>query len=201
MSATAMPATSLENVNPVSRAIVTPSLASPLPTQGRRGRVPINLAKQRLDLQLQLPTPAELRAYKGRTELQELCVDFHLSGHCIAEECKLSHGASLTGEVYCVLQYKTFGMPCPRGSGCRSLNCVNAHVCQKDECKRTGEKAILCELTDAMHKVDLHVAEWVVADDGAVQSSTPVKGDAVSVAEAQVNSGGAASFMEDLISF
>ncbi|KAI4909562.1 hypothetical protein J4E90_008259 [Alternaria incomplexa] len=198
--AAAVSATSRPDVNSVSQPPVALPLTSPLPTQGRNGRVPINLAKQRLDLQIRLPTPGELQAYKNRKDIHGLCIDFHLRGHCITEDCKLLHGTSLAWEVYCVLQYRALGMPCPKGSGCRSLNCVNAHVCQKEECIQAGERANLCGLTNAMHRVDLYVAEWVVADDVVVQSSTPVKGNVVPVAEAQVNSGGAASFIEDLIS-
>ena len=80
------------------------------------------------------------------------------------------------------------------------MNCVNAHVCQKGECTQAGERVNLCELTEAMHKVDLHVAEWVVADDVVVRSNTPAKGNVIPVAEDQVNGHVPASFVEDLIS-
>ncbi|KAL1801359.1 hypothetical protein ACET3X_001701 [Alternaria dauci] len=193
-SAIAAPATGAINTSSASsasREASIPTLSSLLPTRARHGRVPINLAKQRLDLQTQVPTPAELQAYKDRTKLQGLCIDFHLRGQCFMKDCKFSHGTMLPG-VYCVLQYKALGTPCFQGSGCRNLNCAYAHICQKEECARAGRNPALCELPEAMHKVDPFVADWVAADGGAAQSSVPVQSDVLPVA---------AAHMEDLISF
>jgi hypothetical protein len=195
-----VPATSLIHVNSASRNAGAPILSSILPMRARHGRVPINLAKQRLDLQMQLPTPAELQAYKDHTKIQELCIDFHLRGYYTTKECELSHGTLLSG-VYCVLQYKALGTPCSKGSGCRSSNCVYAHICQKDECARAGGKAVLCGLTEAMHKVDPYVAEWVAANSSAMQSSASIQGIVLPVTTAPINGGVPAAYMDDLISF
>jgi hypothetical protein len=170
-----------------------PLLPSPLPTQARYGLVPINLARQRLDFRMQTPTPADLQAYKERTKVLELCIDFHLHGNCIASDCMLSHGSPLSPEVWNVLEYKALGTPCSKGHECRSLDCINAHVCQKEECARAGGRAALCGLTDAMHYVDPHVAEWVVGYDDAVQSDSPVQGDVISIAGPRVDGGGSAA--------
>jgi hypothetical protein len=51
----------------------------------------------------------------------------------------------------------------------------------------------LCGLTDAMHCVDPHVAEWVVGYDDAVQSDSPVQGDVISIAGPRVDGGGSAA--------
>lgn len=105
----------------------------------------------------------------------------------------LSHGSPLSPDVWNVLEYKALGTPCSKGHECRSLDCINAHVCQKEECARAGGRAALCGLTDAMHCVDPHVAEWVVGYDDAVQSDSPVQGDVISIAGPRVDGGGSAA--------
>lgn len=142
---------------------------------------------------MQIPTPAELQAYKERTKVLELCIDFHLHGNCIASDCMLSHGNPLSPEVYKVLEYKALGTSCSKGSECRSLDCINAHVCQKEECARAGGRAALCGLTDAMHHVNPYVAEWVDGYNDAVQSNSLIQGDVISIVGARVDGGGSAA--------
>lgn len=126
-------------------------------------RVPINQAKQRLDIQTLLPTPADILAYKECIRIQEPCSEFHLQGKCKSLDCKLSHDILAPG-VHCVLACKAIGKPCSKGSVCRIKNCIHAHVCQQEHCAQAGIRVYGCGLPDDMHNVDPHVVEWVPAD-------------------------------------
>ncbi|RMZ73769.1 Zinc finger CCCH-type [Pyrenophora seminiperda CCB06] len=126
--------------------------------------VPINQAKQRLDTPTQLPTPADLKAYKACIATQNPCPAFHLQGKCASANCTLSHAMVAPG-VTGVLAVRALGKPCTMGSACRIRKCMHAHICQQAHCAQAGGRVSGCGLPEAMHEVDPHVALWVSADD------------------------------------
>ncbi|EDU45002.1 hypothetical protein A1F94_003562 [Pyrenophora tritici-repentis] len=134
-----------------------------LPKYPIEGRVPINLAKHRLDVLFQLPTPEDLQSYKECMRIQEPCIEFHLQGKCNITECKLSHGV-ITSGTYSILACKALGKPCSKGGQCRAGNCFNAHFCQQEHCAEAGGRVRGCGLPDAMHNIDPRVAQWVPMD-------------------------------------
>jgi hypothetical protein len=113
-------------------------------------------------------------------------------------DCDLSHGTLLPDALY-VLHFKALGMPCGKGSGCRDLGCIHAHICQQDHCARAGGMAVGCGFPEALHKVDPHVTEWVFGDDAAGSSSLSVQRAMTPVAEAPVDSETVVSLAEDLL--
>jgi len=170
-----------------------------LPQRPLPNKIPINLAKQRLDIQTQLPTSEDLQTYKDCTSIQEFCEDFHLRGQCKNIACRLSHARTLPPGALYVLYHKALGTPCGKGSGCRSVGCTNAHVCQQEQCARTGVKTDGCGLSEAMHKVDPHVAEWVMADSDSGDTGIPAQRKTVSIVETSGVSGAMMSISDDLL--
>ena len=148
--------------NPQNDSPVVPSFLI-LPMDHIQDRVPINEAKKRLDYQTQIPSPAELQAYKKCIRIQEPCSEFHLQGKCKSVDCTLFHGTLALG-VHCVLACKARGTPCGKGSSCRIKNCPYAHVCQQSHCAQAGKRVTGCGLPDVMHNVDPLIAQWVPTD-------------------------------------
>jgi hypothetical protein len=97
------------------------------------------------------------------------------------------------------MRFKAMGTQCSKGSVCRDLNCVNAHICQQLQCARVGGRANGCGFTEEMHHVDPQVDEWVMADDAEGESGAPVQRMVLEGAEALADRRPVFSAAEELL--
>ena len=140
-------------------------LESKLPEEGAMppGNVPVNKDHQRLDAYLQPTTSQERSAFNTRIHIQKLCNNFHLKNHCIlGDNCPYDHSRASPSDLKCLRQVVR-NNPCPRKGGCRVLDCLNGHVCQKIDCKHRGGN-IFCKIPAHMHHVDLKLAKYEPAN-------------------------------------
>ena len=155
----------LMDIHDSEKALWSPLFSSKLPACYIGGRIPINGAKQRIDIYIRAPTAKEIAIYEARAEVQRnLCVDYFLRNECEKANCESYHG-TLNPETYQVLQHRTLGMACRKGSLCRIANCPYGHICQRGECGRAGKWLDDCRLPGSMHGLDTKVTEWVAPDE------------------------------------
>ena len=127
------------------------------------GNIPVNKDRQRLDAYLHPTTPAEWAAFNMRIHSRKLCNNHYLLKHCSAgETCPYDHSHASASELKCLRQVVR-NNPCPRKGGCRALDCLNGHICQKAECKHRGGN-VFCKIPAYMHHVDLNLAAYEPAN-------------------------------------
>ena len=125
-----------------------------------RDEIPINRHNHRLDSYI-APVSAEDRiAFQARIAKHKLCNNHHIHGNCPnGDNCDYDHGP-ITPALLACLKRVTRNQPCPRKGACRSLSCMNGHICQKAECKFRGGR-VFCKFGPGTHNADLHLAEFV----------------------------------------
>jgi hypothetical protein len=181
------------------KALWSPYFSSKLLACYIGGRIPINSAKQRIDIYVRAPAPKELEMYNTRSEVQRhLCTDHFLRNKCGDVNCEFYHG-TLGSKAHYVLQHTTLSTACSRGSFCRVPNCAYGHICQRGECARAGKRLEGYRLPGSMHGLDIKVAEWVSPDEHIVRSHEPSQNTAAPVAGASFGGGVTLSVEEDLL--
>ncbi|TKA63351.1 hypothetical protein B0A55_10078 [Friedmanniomyces simplex] len=134
--------------------------ATQLPRTVPDGRLPVNVNNYRLDAYTD-PSVEDVKAFNVRTAKRKLCNNYHLQGHCpdSADECAYDHSPASPGVISALRQVLN-GTPCPRKGGCRRLNCLSGHICQKADCKYRGGKTY-CKFPPNVHTQDLELAGFV----------------------------------------
>ncbi|KAI4684402.1 uncharacterized protein J4E84_006392 [Alternaria hordeiaustralica] len=189
----------LKDVGYTEKALWSPLFSSKLPACYIGGRIPINSAKQRIDIYVREPTARELEVYEARSRVQEhLCVDHFLRNKCENVNCEFYHG-TLEPEAHYVLQHITLGTPCSKGSVCRVANCAYGHICQRGECGHAGNRVEGCRLPGSMHGLDTKVSEWVSPDEHIMRPRAPAHDSTTSATGASTGGGVALSIDEDLL--
>jgi hypothetical protein len=148
-------------------------LESKLPEEGAipPGNVPVNKDHQRLDAYLPPTSTQERSVFNTRVHIQKLCNNYHLKGSCpIGEDCPYDHARASPAELKCLRQVIR-NNPCPRKGGCRVLDCLNGHICQKPDCRYRGGSNF-CKIPAFMHHIDLKLA-------GYEPANMPARGDSV----------------------
>lgn len=144
----------------------------PISAPQTEGMIPVNKDGERLDTVIPKPTPEEWSIYNQRVKQQKPCNNFYMRNQCPIPNCTLDH-TPLEPEALHVLTCILKGYPCPRKGGCRSADCYNGHICQKNGCYGKG-----CRLNYYMHSMDPKVADWVMptslpgTDDSSEESPT-----------------------------
>lgn len=157
----------------VSPAPLLVELENKLPEKGAMppGKVPVNKDHQRLDAYLHLTSHQERAAFNIRVHNQKLCNNYHLKNHCAAgEACPYDHSPAHASDLKCLRQVVR-NNPCPRKGGCRTMDCLNGHICQKAECKYRGGN-VFCKIPAYMHHVDLQLG-------GYEPANTPTRTDSI----------------------
>lgn len=127
-----------------------------------RNEIPINSNQHRLDVYIPPPSLEERTAFQHRIAVQKLCNNHHIQGNCPKlDNCEFDHSPVSQAMLNCLKQVVR-NMPCPRKGGCRSLSCLNGHICQKVDCKWRGGKQF-CKFGMQAHCQILEVAEFVQA--------------------------------------
>jgi hypothetical protein len=104
------------------------------------GKIPINADQQRLDPCLPKVTREESAAFGARSAKRKLCNSFHLGGICNdAFECPYDHSEATPAELAC-LKGLARSLPCGRRGACRNLDCIQGHICQREDCRHRGGK-------------------------------------------------------------
>ncbi|KAF2830767.1 hypothetical protein CC86DRAFT_434665 [Ophiobolus disseminans] len=147
-----------ENSRYVPNKQVAKADTSDLPTEGRKGLIPINAACHRLDIKITRPTASQWNAYNAHTSVKKICNAFHIQHHCSSPACKFDHTTINSDIKICLLNILKES-PCRKKGECRRLDCYNGHVCQKSACDVS--KAPVCNLAHTGHKVDTRVARWI----------------------------------------
>ncbi|KAI4638444.1 hypothetical protein J4E93_009997 [Alternaria ventricosa] len=187
------------DVNCTEKALWSPLFSFQLPACYIGGRIPINSAKQRIDIYVRAPTTKEFKSYDARSKVQyHLCIDYFLRNKCGDVNCEFYHG-TLEPEVHYVLQHTTMGTACSKGSVCRIANCAYGHICQRGECGRAGKRVEGCRLPGSMHGLDTKVAEWVSPDEDNVRPRVPAQSSTALATGAYAGGGVALSIEEDLL--
>ncbi|KAK3707223.1 hypothetical protein LTR37_012223 [Vermiconidia calcicola] len=165
------------------------------------GEIPVNKHQHRLDAYIPHPSREDSAAYYTRIANKKLCNNFHINGNCPnGDSCKYDHSPASPGILNC-LEQVVRSMPCPRRGGCRSVNCLNGHICQKADCQRRGGKQY-CKFSLPMHIQDLQLAQYVsgtgakdIIDD--FETTTSVSGQTWTPPSAEARSSGNGSDMEE----
>ncbi|KAF1945354.1 hypothetical protein EJ02DRAFT_431710 [Clathrospora elynae] len=132
----------LNDINKLETVAEPPLFSSLLPACYIGGRVPLNSAKQRIDIYVSPPSAKEVAIYDARTKVKrQLCVNYFLRNQCQREDCGYYHG-TLDPESYHVLQHRVLTTSCVKGALCRASNCPYAHICQRDQCGGRARKKI-----------------------------------------------------------
>ena len=148
-------------------------LESKLPEEGAipPGSIPVNKDHQRLDAYLQPISPHEKSAFNARIHVRKLCNNFQLKGSCPSgKDCDFDHSYVSPGELKC-LRLVIRNNPCPRKGGCRAMECLNGHICQKSDCRYRGGSNF-CKIPAFMHHIDLKLA-------GYEPANMPAKGGSI----------------------
>lgn len=127
-----------------------------------RGFVALNTKGERLDVYIPPVTPEVRSRFTQRVSNQKLCNKFHLTGECpdfASNNCPFDH-SPVDESIRNYLRSIAASTPCARRSGCKSLMCLNGHVCQKPDCKYRGGK-FYCKLPGPMHFVQVQFKEYV----------------------------------------
>lgn len=155
----------MRNTMTASPVPLPADLESKLPEEGAvpPGNVPVNKDHQRLDPYLQPTTSQERAAFNTRIHIQKLCNNHLLKSHCIlGDNCPYDHSRVSTSDLKCLRQVVR-NNPCPKKGGCRTLDCLNGHICQKTDCKFRGGNSF-CKIPAHMHAVDLQLAGYEPAN-------------------------------------
>ncbi|KAF2670665.1 hypothetical protein BT63DRAFT_244835 [Microthyrium microscopicum] len=110
--------------------------------------IPVNRAKERIDIPLQPPNQIELEKFNKRRERSgaNLCNNLHLTGFCGKYNCVYDHDPIDDG-MRKTLRHKARALKCPFGTGCIKESCFLGHQCPwLEQC--TNNK---CQFTDAQH--------------------------------------------------
>ena len=138
-------------------------LATLLPQNDKvpRNEIPINKYNHRLDAYIPPPSSEERAAFQGRIAIQKLCNNHHIHGNCPhPDSCEYDHSLVAPAMLNCLRQVVR-NNPCPRKGACRSVTCLNGHICQKADCKWRGGKQY-CKFGPQAHNQALEVAEFVL---------------------------------------
>ncbi|KAF2642823.1 hypothetical protein P280DRAFT_468135 [Massarina eburnea CBS 473.64] len=136
-------------------------ISSQLPTAVVQGFIPINKNNQRIDTYVREPTQEEWVAYNARFHSNKPCNNHHLQGMCTRFGCPYDHNTLEPGVRHC-LEYVVKCSACPRKSACRSVECIQGHLCQKNDCVGQAKG---CKMKTDMHNVDPRLASMVPAED------------------------------------
>ncbi|CAE7179110.1 hypothetical protein PTNB73_03478 [Pyrenophora teres f. teres] len=189
----------LVDVTDTERALWSPLFSSKLPACYIGGRIPINGAKQRIDIYVRAPTVKEIETYEARSSVQRnLCISYFLLNECRNFNCECYHGI-LNPETYHVLLHNALGTACSKGSLCRIGSCPYGHICQRSECSRAAKKLEGCRLPGSMHGLDAKVIEWVVPDANVTYPSSIARDTPVSLGSASSHGGIPLSIQEDFL--
>lgn len=127
------------------------------------GCMAFNDRGERIDAYMPPITAEDRNRFTKRTASQKLCNRYHLTGECPSfasgNACEFDHSPIDDG-MRNYLRSIAASTPCTRRSLCRSLTCLNGHVCQKSDCKYRGGK-LFCKLPVPLHMVRLGVKKYV----------------------------------------
>ncbi|KAL5342125.1 hypothetical protein BJX70DRAFT_395100 [Aspergillus crustosus] len=118
--------------------------------------IPLNKDAERIDPYEPIPTQAERDAYSQQIRKRKLCNSYYLDGICESVKCPYDH-SELNFDPVKMLRYKLRQQKCYHSGGCRALDCLFGHHCQKGGC--TTERP--CKFNRNEHTLDLQVARWV----------------------------------------
>ena len=122
--------------------------------------IPVNKYRDRLDAYIQPPTSEERASFQASITIKKLCNNHHILHNCPhGDNCEYDHDPVSPATLNCLKQ-AVRNTPCPRKSGCRTVTCLNGHICQKTECRYRGGK-LYCKFSPTIHSQDLQVAEYV----------------------------------------
>ncbi|KAK4950230.1 hypothetical protein LTR10_011209 [Elasticomyces elasticus] len=149
---------------------------SQLPSGIPDGKIAVNSRDQRLDI-FNDPSPEDVSSFNSRTSRRKLCNNYHLQNNCpnSKEDCEYDHAYASEG-VVAALRQIVATQPCPRRGGCRKLNCISGHLCQRADCKFRGGK-VYCKFPPNAHSVDMRLAGFVQGEVSKSPGKSTSAGD------------------------
>ncbi|KAF1956895.1 hypothetical protein CC80DRAFT_534884 [Byssothecium circinans] len=142
-------------------AIDRSNVSDLLPTHIVPGFIPLNKDNQRLDVYIREPTQEEWIAYNALFHNVKPCNNHHLQGMCTRFACPYDH-SPLEPTVRHCLEYVVKCSVCPRKGACRTVDCIQGHLCQKNGC--TGQEKG-CKMKADLHNVDPRLSSLVPVED------------------------------------